>query len=133
MVVKAGVWIDHEQAVLVLVGAEGQEIKKVASGVEGPGRTRPDHDYTPTDVVPEGRLERKLDARLDRFYDEVIGLFAGAESLLILGPGEAKGEFRKRVEGKHLKGLAVAVESADKMTDGQVAAKVLLHFRPIPS
>jgi hypothetical protein len=47
---------------------------------------------------------------------------------LILGPGEAKGEFNKRIKSKKLRGVTVELETADKMTDRQLAAKVREHF-----
>jgi hypothetical protein len=50
--------------------------------------------------------------------------------LLVLGPGEAKGEFVKRLRSKKLSGTAVEVETVDKMTDRQIAAKVVQHFTP---
>jgi hypothetical protein len=51
-----------------------------------------------------------------------------AESLVILGPGEAKGELRKRLVKNKLGGRVAAVETADKMTDRQIVAKVREYF-----
>jgi hypothetical protein len=51
-----------------------------------------------------------------------------AESILLFGPGEAKGELRKRLERDKLGGRIVAVETVDKMTDRQIAAKVRGYF-----
>src|SRR5262245_9548175 len=97
MATKAGVWIDHRQAILVLITDTGKEIKKIKSGVGVPtgsvGGSRPPHKYTPHDFVAEDRLERKRLTHLTEFYDEVIARLRGAEAILILGPGEAKGEF----------------------------------------
>ena len=59
-----------------------------------------------------------------------------AESLLIFGPGEAKGEFRKRLEKEKPGTRTVTLETVDKMTDRQVAAKVLGYFQqaaPVPA
>ena len=50
--------------------------------------------------------------------------------MLILGPGEAKGELGKQIQAKKVRGLAVELETADKMTDRQLAAKVSQHFAP---
>ena len=55
-------------------------------------------------------------------------LLRGADAILILGPGEAKGEFLKRVQSKKLRGVTVELETVDKMTDRQIAAKVGQHF-----
>jgi hypothetical protein len=138
MATQAGVWIDHKQAVVVLMTDEGQEIKKVKSGAQRPaaqpaGSTRSKHKYTPNDFVAEDRLERKADSRLKSFYDEVIKCLQGSEALLILGPGEAKGEFRKQVEAKQVRGLTVELETTDKLTERQLAAKVKEHFAKAPT
>ena len=53
--------------------------------------------------------------------------FSG-RSILIFGPGEAKGELKKRLEGDKLGGRIVSIETVDKMTDRQIAAKVRQHF-----
>ena len=133
MAVKAGVWIDHQQAVLVLITDAAKEIKKISSGIEAPVRSRSHNSYTPNDFTAEDRLERKFDSRLEDFYDEVIASLQGSEAILILGPGEAKGELHKRLTSKKLRGRVVEVEAADKMTDRQLAAKVARHFAAIPA
>jgi hypothetical protein len=48
---------------------------------------------------------------------------------LIFGPGEAKGELKKRLESKGLGGRIVGVETTDKMTERQIAAKVRAYFQ----
>jgi hypothetical protein len=49
--------------------------------------------------------------------------------MLIFGPGEAKGELKKRLKKANLSGRVVGVETVDKMTDHQIAAKVRQHFQ----
>jgi hypothetical protein len=131
MAMKAGIWLDHKQAILVLITEEGRQVKKIKSGVGMPTRTaggsRPTNKYTPHDFVAEDRLERKRLTHLTDFYDEVIARLRGAEALLILGPGEAKSEFLKRLKSKKV-GSVVEMAAADKMSDRQVAAKVSEHF-----
>ena len=58
----------------------------------------------------------------------MISHIRDAESILIFGPGEAKGEFAKRLQSEDLGGRIVGVETVDKMTDGQIAARVRQHF-----
>ena len=65
--------------------------------------------------------------------DEVIASLLGATAVLILGPGEAKGEFAKHIKSKKLGGVTIELETVDKMTDRQVAAKVSEHFTPAPA
>jgi len=137
MATKAGVWIDHKQAIVVLITDAGHEIKKFKSGMEQPARpaggSRPPHKYTPNDFIAEDRRERKLVGDRKKVYDEVLARIRGATALLILGPGEAKGEFSKHIMAKKLRGLTVELETTDKMTDRQLAAKVSEHFTNAPA
>jgi hypothetical protein len=58
----------------------------------------------------------------------IIASLRDAESILILGSGEAKGELQERLEKCNLGGRIVSVETVDKMTDRQIAAKVRKRF-----
>jgi hypothetical protein len=69
-----------------------------------------------------------LSAGLNTYYDAVIQAVHDVQSILIFGPGEAKGEFKKRLEKNKFGGRIAAVEPADKMTDPQIAAKVRGYF-----
>src|SRR5690349_7330587 len=132
MAAKAGVWIDHKQAIVVLITDAGREIKKIAFDIGQPvrpvSRARPQNKYTPHDFVAEDRRERKVENDRKDYYDDVLVAIRGADALLILGPGEAKGELQKHIMAKKLRGLTVQLETADKMTDRQFAAKVGEHF-----
>jgi len=136
MAAQAGVWIDHQQAIVVVVSDAGQAIKKIAFDIGQPlrstSRSHTIHKYTPTDFVAEDRLERKVENDRKDYYDDVIAAIRGTTALLILGPGEAKGEFRKRIQSKELRGIAVEMATADKMTERQLAAKVREHFATPP-
>jgi hypothetical protein len=68
--------------------------------------------------------DRQYGNHLNTFYDSVIAVLRSADSIQIFGPGEAKGEFAKRLEHAGLKKHILAIETADKMTDRQIAAKV---------
>ena len=128
----AGLWIDHKKAVLVIV-ADGKEEKKlVLSNTEKNVRfTGGHHSKTPYGAYRgsyESTQDRRFTNNLNRFYDEVIAAIHDAESILIFGPGEAKGEIEKRLKGKKFPGQIVCIETADKMTDQQVSAKIQEHF-----
>jgi hypothetical protein len=134
MATKAGVWIDHKQATVILITGAGHEIKKIAFDIGQPirpvGGSRPKNKYTPNDFVAEDRRERKVENDRKDYYDDVIASIRGADALVILGPGEAKGELQKHITAKKLRGLTVELETTDKMTDRQLAAKVIKHFTP---
>jgi hypothetical protein len=131
MATKAGVWIDHKQAIVVLITDAGQEIKKIALEVGQPALPSKSaggkHKYTPNDFIAEDKLQRKVEADRESYYESVMACVQGADALLILGPGEAKGEFSKHVKAKKFRGV-VELETTDKLTDRQLAAKVKQHF-----
>ena len=132
MKIKAGVWIDHRRAVVVLISDSGEETRMIESNVDkqfgsaaGSGTKQPDrHEGS----VPDNRQERKFMSELNTYYDEVLTCLHGADPVLILGPGEAKGEFQKRLESQKFPAHVVELATADKLTDGQVADRVRQHF-----
>jgi hypothetical protein len=132
MTSKAGVWIDHRRAVIVRVGPTGEHIDHIVSNVEKHAERAGDSpmkgSYESRQVPPDDRRQMALTGELNTYYDNVIAAVRDAEALLILGPGEAKGEFKKQLEKNKLGGRVAAVEAVDKMTDRQIAARVRAYF-----
>ena len=128
MTTSAGVWIDHRKAVIVVVSEGRESASEIRSHVERqPGRV----DGVRSTAYHEDQLMKADDSRdrefmghLNKYYAEVIAAIRHAESILIFGPGEAKGELAERLDHEKFGGHVLAVESADKMTDRQVVAKV---------
>jgi len=123
-----GLWIDHRKAVVVTVTDNGEDVQEILSHVERqPGRLEGVRSTTryPAQLVPaDDSQQRDLTGHLATYYDEVITHLRGAEAILVFGPGEAKGELIKRIE-RIDPGVRIAgVETADKMTVPQIAAKV---------
>ena len=73
--------------------------------------------------------ERRSTGLLNIYYDAVIACIRDAESILIFGPGEAKGELKKRLVRNKLGGRIAGIETIDRMTDRQIAAKVRRYFQ----
>ena len=121
---QVGLWIDHRESVVVIVTDEGEETKRITSNMEKHVR----FSGGAQTVSEEDIRDNRFSGHLSGYYDEVITCIGDAESILILGPGEAKGELKKRLERKGLAGRIVAVETVDKMTDRQVAARVRQQF-----
>jgi hypothetical protein len=129
---KAGVWIDHRKAVIVRITDDGEETRQINSDVVrpfasagGPSSKQPDRREG---FVAESTLEHTFRNQLNTFYDAVLTSLSGADSVLVIGPGEAKGEFQKRLKRKKFPAHVVELEAADKMTDRQIAALVREHF-----
>ena len=123
---QAGLWIDHRKAVIVLITDEGEEIKKITSNMEK--HIRFTGGTASEDGSTEDVRDRQFGNHLNRYYNEVIAVIRGADSIQIFGPGEAKGELEKRLEYNGLKEHILAIETVDKMTDRQIAAKVRKQF-----
>jgi hypothetical protein len=129
---KVGLWIDHRKAIVIALTDKGEEIRLVVSAIEKQARrslsSRHTGPYEPQQVPADDSRQRAFTGHLDIYYDAVIASIRDAESILIFGPGEAKGELKKRLERISLDGRIVGVETVDKMTDRQIAAKIRRHF-----
>lgn len=132
MSTKVGLWIDHRKTIVVAITDKGEEIRLIISQVESQPRRASESPlqgpYESQQVYADDSRQRSLTGEFNIYYDAVIASIRDAESILIFGPGEAKGELKKRLEkdklGKRIKG----VETVAKMTDRQIAAKVRQHF-----
>jgi len=129
---KAGIWIDHRKAVIVLVTPTGEHTSVIVSKVEKHPQRSGDSplgaSYESRQVQRDDSRQRALTGHLNIYYDTVIAALRNAESLFIFGPGEAKGELKKRFMKNKRGGRIVAVETVDKMTNRQIAIKVHEYF-----
>jgi len=123
MTTRAGLWIDHRKAVIVTTSDEGEETRILESNVERHVRYSGGAHREPEDT-----RDRRFGGELDKFYDEIIACIRDAEAILIFGPGEAKGELKARLERDDRDDRIIAIETVDKMTDRQIAARVRERF-----
>ncbi|HEX9911544.1 MAG TPA: hypothetical protein VGA86_11700 [Desulfatiglandales bacterium] len=121
---NVGLWIDHRQAVIVNITGEGGKTRRIVSGME----KRVRFSRAARDASAEDQRDRRYTGRLRRYYDKVISSLRNADAILILGPGEAKGELKARLESQALGGRIAGVVAVDKMTDRQLEARVCQHF-----
>jgi hypothetical protein len=132
MKTKVGLWMDHRKAVIVVVSDKGEEIKLIVSKVEKQlrrsGGSPLKGSYEALQVPADDSHEREFTGHLNIYYDAIIACIRDAEAILIFGPGEAKGELEKRLGSKELSGRIMGIETVDKMTDRQIAAKVRQRF-----
>jgi hypothetical protein len=130
---EVGLWIDHKQAVIVILLNQGEELEYVKSGmakhIPHAGASQYENVAGSHDDAAEDRRDRRFGNYLKDYYNTVISYLRGVDSILIIGPGEAKGELQKRLENEELDGHIVGIENADKMTDEQITAAVRQYFR----
>ena len=137
-----GLWIDHRKAHIVSINKrtlefepeENESIVTIESGVEkhlrlaGGARTRKT-PYGPQDIAVDGKIDDRRKHQLKDYYQNIIRRIQEARKILIFGPGEAKGELEKEIKkSKTLASKIIAVETTDKMTEKQIAAKVRKFF-----
>ncbi len=121
MTKNAGLWIDNKQAIIVFPSKGGESIKHLKSDA--------DKHHSAHEGGGEDKHERRFAQQLHGFFEEVIDCVKNVESVFVFGPGEAKTELNKVMAKDHrLDKCKIKVESSDKMTEHQVAAKVRDHF-----
>ena len=130
---NVGLWIDHKKVVMVSVRDGVVEIKQIESGLEKHVRYRgaphPKTPYSAQYAQGDDQIDKKYMGHVNKYYGRVIAQLRGAAGLLILGPGEAKHELEKRIAHEKIPVRIVGVETADKMTDRQIAARVRKYFK----
>jgi hypothetical protein len=123
---NVGVWIDHRKAVIVAAGDSVEDIQRIRSNMEKHVRFSGGAQA----VSAEDIQNRRFANHLGKYYAAVTSWIREAESILLLGPGEAKIELKHHLEREGLGERIVGVETVDKMTDRQIAAKVRQRFEP---
>ena len=84
-----GLWIDHKKAVIVFVTGKEEEIKLISSNNEK------QHRQSGASMPADDIRQRELTRRLNIYSDAVVSCIREAESILIFGPGEARGASSK--------------------------------------
>jgi hypothetical protein len=132
MKTNAGLWIDHREAVVVKLTDHGVEIKRIQSAAEKHLRRtgEPDHGSFESQLVPaDDSRQREYTGQLARFFDAITLLLRDCGSILIFGPGETKGELKKRLGNHAGAPRLIILETTDKMTEPQIVAMVRQHFQ----
>ncbi|MFC1808568.1 hypothetical protein ACFL3D_00410 [Candidatus Omnitrophota bacterium] len=133
MKAKVGVWIDHKNAVIVILANKHEDIRLVESHVEK-HRSRSDDSlrkgsYESQLVVADDSQQRSFTRYLNVFYDRVIDCIGTPpEAMLICGPGEAKGELKKRFERRYTNGHCIGIKTRGKMTHHQIVETAREYF-----
>lgn len=129
---EVGLWIDHRKTVFVTIENEVEVTREIRSNMEkhvrfasGTRSKAPNISQGPT---AEDMRDRQFGDHLGSYYDGVISFLRDADSIWIFGPGEAKVELENRLKRDDLGRRIVGIETVDKMTDHQIAAKVRDHY-----
>ena len=128
---NVGLWIDHKQA--YAIWSDDGTVEVIASQIEPPAHyssgTRMGGKLTPK-ADTEIRHNSRFQLQLNKYYQQVISALKSADSIFIMGPGEAKIEFEKAIKkNKGLQRRILKVETAAKMTKNQMIAYVKNFYR----
>ena len=128
---EAGLWVDHREALIVVLSKTGEETKRIQSNVQQQLRRTGEPSvgrFEYQEVPADDSRQRAYTGYLARYYDEIVAYLRNAGAVLIFGPGEAKGELKKRFEMEKTGAHIVTMETTDKMTEPQIVAHIRHHF-----
>ncbi len=122
---KVGLWLDRNKAVIVTIANKTEGRRIITSDME--------HyvlysTVIPGDGSPEEIRDRRFWNHLNEYYDKIVAHIRDAEEIQVFGPGVAKYELEKRLEGEGLAIHIVSMEDAEKMSDLQIGIKVQKRF-----
>ncbi len=129
-----GVWVDHKQAFLLWMDEQGEaDVQHTEADYPERGeksdRVQAGAGTVYGGMAPHAHVEQKRQQQSKKFYDTLFRAIRKAPEVYIFGPGQAKKELQKRLkEHKDFNGRIRAVESAKKMSEAQMAAKVRGFF-----
>jgi stalled ribosome rescue protein Dom34 len=128
MAKNIGLWIDHRKASMMFITESGEETKLIISNVE---RQRRRLGNTPLKGAFERvrfsndiNEKRNFKLHLSIYYDSVIACVQNADSILIMGPGEAKNELKARMEEKKMGPKITVVETVGFITENRLKKRI---------
>jgi hypothetical protein len=136
METKMGVWIDYRKAVIVDLAEEGLQTWTLLSGVDRQPPRKGDSPLTgrrhqTKRVAANDSRQAALTGELNSYYYKIILSMRNACAIFICGPGEAKDELQNIIEQGRLSGRIHGIETVDRMTDGQIAARIAGYFQTV--
>ena len=134
MSARVGVWVDRRKAIFVTLEGEAETVRVLESDLEPQtrmtgGPKRPPLPYGAQQFAAERKFEHRYQRHFKDYLTEVAEGLTSADAILIFGPADAKHELEKILREKRLDDRIADVQTADSMTDPQVAAYVRDYFR----
>jgi hypothetical protein len=120
----AGLWIDHDKAILIETPDQSNtgdfvQIKKIKSNIHGSFGSS------------QNANTNKISKELHDFFRQVSQQLGGKDVVYVIGPGKAQEEFRNYLKKEgNLKSVTIELDTADAhISDNQMVAKVRSHFK----
>ncbi|WP_291854954.1 hypothetical protein [Marinilabilia sp.] len=132
---QVGIWMNTDKAVLVsLLNGKENEIQTIESDIES-------RSHNPREIKPGSRtgtvlmdVDKKMTQRknhqMHNYFEKVIhSISSDTGEIYIFGPANTKKHFEKELKKRtQFNSLKLEIESADKMTQPQMVAKIKQHF-----
>lgn len=137
---RIGIWIDYKKAIIIALGKPEEKpiVREIQSDLErhvrlsGGSRTKRT-PWGPQQISSDSTMHARHQQQLRRFYQTVIKEIGGAHKIMLMGPGEAKLGLQKEIDkNKPLSESLVHMETCDKMTRPQIAARIRRFFASVP-
>jgi stalled ribosome rescue protein Dom34 len=129
---QVGLWIDHRKAVIVEIENKTVVTREIESNMEKHIRFSSNLQSNAANKsqgsTEEDTRDRKFGNHLEKFYEIIVSNIRDADSIWIIGPGEAKIELQNYMKSHALGDCIVGVETTDKLTNNQIASKVRNYF-----
>ncbi|PKN86320.1 MAG: hypothetical protein CVU46_08045 [Chloroflexi bacterium HGW-Chloroflexi-8] len=130
---EVGLWIDRRKTVIVTIENDQEITREIRSNIENHVRPTAKNRVKSTKKTAETSAnelqEKNFGDNLRNYYTGVISMIRSADSIWIIGPGEAKGELEHMLQKEGLGERIVGIETVNKMTDPQIQAKVRVHYQ----
>jgi hypothetical protein len=129
-----GVWLDHREVYLIWISEDGEvgtehATVDYAGNGEKSGLAKSAAAGVYGGLAPHADPTQKRHRQHRKFYDRIYRAARQADHVYIFGPGQAKQELSKFLEEhKDFNGRIRAVESAERMTEPQMVARVREFF-----
>lgn len=131
-IITAGVWIDRQKAIVVLISGQKEEAIEIRSDAERPPPhmkgTCPTAPCKTQMVETDDCRQQEVADPPDGYFADVIAAIGAAGAILIFGPDKVTGAFKKYLDLANFGGKVVSVQPFDTMTDRQIAAKMREYF-----
>ena len=129
---EIGMWVDHRRAVIVTLENNKEAVQIILSNMENNTRfsssSLSDTSKGIKTSSAEDIRDQQNEMHLVKYYAEIAFKIKEADAIMIFGPGEAKVQFASYLKQEKMGGKVSAVDTADKMTDRQISAKVHDYF-----
>lgn len=130
---QTGIWIDTKKAVIISLTENNQDVKTIHSSIEAreriPGETRAFSRFGFQFLDFDKKKKKRLANEKRQYLKKVIAEIKDATEIALFGPAGMKIELEKIIQDDAVLASRIkAVETADSMTDNQMAASVKNHY-----